>query len=101
MSPDLMTKSRQNTFLRNHMTKPPIKKTISYSRFGQGKTLAAEQSILEAIEIIVDLWEIHHPWVLEFKQVLEGWLRGWGREKDADRLRKDMEEFPATNQNDG
>ena len=80
--------------------KTEVTKTIAFSLFSQGKTIAAEWSILEAIRMVRDLWGIDHPWVIEFKQVLEGWFRGWDREEDADKLRKEIEESLATNQND-
>jgi hypothetical protein len=43
--------------------------------------------------MIVDQWGIQHSWVLEFMNVLEGWLRGWGREEDANTLRGEIEEL--------
>ena len=38
--------------------------------------------------MIVDQWGMEHSWVLEFMIVLEGWVRDWGREEDADALRR-------------
>ncbi|OIW24604.1 hypothetical protein CONLIGDRAFT_692027 [Coniochaeta ligniaria NRRL 30616] len=52
-------------------------KTVSRTQFNQGETLAAEQTIREAMRMIVDQWGIQHPWVPEFMNVLEGWLRVW------------------------
>ena len=66
-------------------------KTVSHSRFNQGKTLAAEQTIREAIEMIVDQLGIQQSWVLEFMNVLEGWLHDRGREEDATELRGEIE----------
>jgi hypothetical protein len=43
--------------------------------------------------MIVDQWGIQHSWVLEFMNVLEGWLRGWGREEDANTLQGEIEEL--------
>jgi hypothetical protein len=68
-------------------------KIVSHSQFNQGKTLAAEQTMGEAIQMIVDHWGIQHPWVPEFKNVLEGWLRGWGREEDANILLGEIKEL--------
>jgi len=67
-------------------------KIVSRSQFNQGNR-AAEQTIREAIRIIMDEWGIQHSWVPEFKNVLEGWLRGWGREEDANALRGEIEEL--------
>lgn len=61
-------------------------KIVSRSQFNQGKT-TAEQTMREAIRMIVGQWEIRHSWAPEFMNVLEGWLRGWGREEDANTLR--------------
>lgn len=41
--------------------------------------------------MIVDQWGIQHSWVLEFMNVLEGWLQDWGREEDANTLRGEIE----------
>ncbi len=68
-------------------------KIVSRSQFNQGKTLAAEQTMREAIRMIVDQWGIQHSWVPEFMNVLEGWLRGWGREEDANTLRGEIEKL--------
>jgi hypothetical protein len=68
-------------------------KIVSRSQFNQGKTLAAEQTMREAIRMIVDQWGIQHSWVPEFMNVLEGWLRGWGWEEDANTLRGEIEEL--------
>jgi hypothetical protein len=68
-------------------------KIVSRSQFNQGKTLVAEQTMREAIRMIVDQWGKQHSWVLEFMNVLEGWLRDWGREEDANTLRGEIEEL--------
>lgn len=65
-------------------------KVISHSRFNQGKTLKAESTLREAIRMIVDQWGERHSWALEFRNVLEGWLRAWGREVEADTLREEI-----------
>jgi hypothetical protein len=68
-------------------------KIVSRSQFNQGKTLPAEQTMRRAIQMIVDQWGKQHSWVPEFMNVLEGWLRGWGREEDANTLRGEIEEL--------
>jgi len=68
-------------------------KIVSHSHFNQGKTLAAEQTMREAIRMILNQWGIQHSWVLEFMNVLECWLRDWGREEDANTLRGEIEEL--------
>lgn len=66
-------------------------KTVSHSQFNQEKTVIAERTIREAIQMIVYHWGIQHSWVFEFMNVLEAWLRDWGREEDANTLRGEIE----------
>lgn len=68
-------------------------KIVSHSQFNQGKTLAAMQTMREAIQMIVGQWGIQHSWVPEFKIVLEGWLRGSGRDEDANKLQEEIEKL--------
>jgi hypothetical protein len=68
-------------------------KVVSRSQFNREKTLEAEQNMRKAIRMIVDQWGTQHSWVLEFKNVLEGWLRDWGREEDAKALRREIEKL--------
>ncbi|CRG92837.1 Phosphoenolpyruvate carboxylase [Talaromyces islandicus] len=65
-------------------------KIVSHSQFYQCN-LAAEQTMREAIQIIVDQWGIQHPWFLEFMNVLESWLRHWDRKEDANKLLGEIE----------
>ena len=65
-------------------------KIVSHSQSNQGKTLEAEQTIRHAIQIIMDQWGTQHSWALEFINILEGWLRDWHREEDANRLRREI-----------
>lgn len=71
-------------------------KTCSLNYYGQGKAQLAEQTMRTARRNIEDTWGLQHSWVPEFKYVLEGWLRGSGRNDDADALygevQKSMEE---------
>ena len=69
------------------------KKIVSRSQFNQGKALVAEQTMREAIGMIVAQRGIQHPWVVEFMTVLEGWLRDWGREDDAKIIRREIGEL--------
>ena len=50
-------------------------KTVSHSQPNQGEALVAERTTREAIKMIVDQWGIQDSWVLEFMNVLEGWLQ--------------------------
>lgn len=75
-------------------------KVVSRSQFNQGKTLAAERTMRDAIGIIVGQWGIQHSWVPEFMYVLEGWLRGRGRKEDANTLRREIEELIGKDESD-
>jgi hypothetical protein len=66
-------------------------KVLSRSQFIQGQTEHAELSMRKAIQTIMDQWGRRHPWALEFMNVLEDWLRGWGRGEDANALRIEIE----------
>lgn len=80
-------------YARRVVEKIECLKIISHSQFNQGNTEAAEQTMRKAIQMIVDQWGMHHSWVFEFKNVLEGWLRGWGRVADADILLGEIEKL--------
>jgi hypothetical protein len=69
------------------------KKIVSHSQFYQKKTQAAEKTMREAIQMIIDQWGTQHSWVIEFNNVLEGWLRDWDREEEANTLRREIEEL--------
>jgi hypothetical protein len=68
-------------------------KIISRSHFYLGSILVAEQTIREAIQMIVDQWGMQHPWVPEFMNVLEGWLRSWSRDEEANALKGEIKEL--------
>jgi hypothetical protein len=68
-------------------------KIISQSQLKLGRIVEVEQTLREVIQMVVGKWGKQHPWVPEFKNVLEGWLRGWGRHEDANVLRGEIEEW--------
>ncbi|KAH6699080.1 heterokaryon incompatibility protein-domain-containing protein [Leptodontidium sp. MPI-SDFR-AT-0119] len=57
------------------------------AQYHQHKTELAESSIREAICLLVDEWGKTGPLAIQYMNTLEGWLREWGREKDADDLK--------------
>lgn len=75
-------------------------KIISFYYFIQGKTIVAEQSMREALKMIVDQQGTNYSWVPEFKNVLEGWLRSWGREEDVNTLWEEIEELIGNDESD-
>ncbi|PVH81966.1 hypothetical protein DL98DRAFT_514339 [Cadophora sp. DSE1049] len=66
-------------------------KLISRSQHSQKKELAAERTLRQAISMVVGEWGWKHSWAPEFMLVLEGWLRGWGREEDANVVRAEID----------
>jgi tetratricopeptide (TPR) repeat protein len=68
-------------------------KIVSRSQFDQGSILLAEKTIRMAIQMIVDQWGVQHPWVHEFMNVLEGWLRSESREKDANTVKEEIKKL--------
>ncbi|WQF76999.1 Putative tetratricopeptide-like helical domain superfamily [Colletotrichum destructivum] len=83
-----------------HVERIESLKIVSRSQFDQGKTTEAEQTMQEVIQMIVDRWGMQHAWVPEFMNVLEGWLRDWGREEDADKLRGEITELIGKDETD-
>lgn len=70
-------------------------KVLSRSQCIQGKTLEATRTMREAIRMVEVLWGQDHSWALEFKSVLEGWLRDWGCEDEANTLRQEIRDLMA------
>lgn len=50
--------------------------------------------------MVVDQWGLHHSWVPEFNYVLEGWLRCWGHEENANTLREETDELIGNDESD-
>jgi tetratricopeptide (TPR) repeat protein len=83
----------QRIFAERDVERIECMKVISHSQNYQGNTVKAEQTMRNAIGMIVDYWGTQHSWILEFKNVLEGWLRDWGQKDAADVLRREIEEW--------
>ncbi|TLS20681.1 uncharacterized protein PpBr36_10991 [Pyricularia pennisetigena] len=62
-------------------------KVVSHSQFDGGKVEAAAQTIEEAIQMIKDHLGNEHPWVTEFKTVLED------KVVDADNLQREIDKL--------
>jgi hypothetical protein len=62
-------------------------KVISHSQFNQGNP-EAEHTMRKAIGMIMYQWGAKHSWVLEFMNVLAGWLEQWCRDEDAHKLQE-------------
>jgi hypothetical protein len=64
---------------------------ISRAQYNQNKRALAENSLRRAIQVIVDEWGIADPLVIDDLILLEEWLREWGREEEADRVRAEID----------
>jgi hypothetical protein len=65
-------------------------KVISFSQYKRGDTAGAEETMRKAIRMIELQWGTQHSWILEFKNVLEGWLRERGKVGAANVLREEI-----------
>ena len=57
------------------------------AQYHQRKTELAEGNMRRAVCLLVDEWGKTGPLAIRYINTLEGWLREWGREKDADDLK--------------
>ena len=83
-------------------------KIISHSYFhqsaaspGENYMIEAEKHMLISIQMIEQHYGKQHSWVIEFKSVLESWLRMWCREQDADDLRNEISILMTDDQTSG
>ena len=58
-----------------------------------GKHNLAERIIRDAVKKVAEVEERDNSDLLRIVVLLEGWLRGWGRGDDADKLKREMAEL--------
>ncbi|KAF1999270.1 hypothetical protein P154DRAFT_621125 [Amniculicola lignicola CBS 123094] len=92
---------KHEIYAKRNVERIECMKIISLSQYNQGKTVEAERTMRKAIRMIVDQWGTQHPWVLEFNNVLVGWLRDWAQHKDANVLRGEIEELMGKDELEG
>ncbi|KAF1970868.1 hypothetical protein BU23DRAFT_200532 [Bimuria novae-zelandiae CBS 107.79] len=92
---------KHEMYAKRNVERIECMKIISLGQYNQGKIVEAEQTMRKTIGMIVDQWGTRHSWVLEFKNVLEGWLRDWGQEEDANVLRGEIREFMGKDELEG
>lgn len=68
-------------------------KVIAKSYHAQESKIEAELSQRRAIKMIEDTWGRGHAWFAEFMNVLEIWLRSWGKITEADTVRGEIAEL--------
>lgn len=72
-------------------------KIIARSHYAQGSMVDAEWTQREAIRLVEGAWGRQHAWFAEFMNVLETWLRGWGRNVEANTVRTEITELMVEN----
>ena len=65
---------------------------LAHSQYLQNKRCLAEENLRHALQLAISLWGRTDPYVLGLMIELEGWLREWGREDEADRLKAEIDE---------
>ncbi|KAF3030278.1 hypothetical protein E8E12_000665 [Didymella heteroderae] len=65
-------------------------KVIAKSYYAEGSMAKAELSQRRLIEMVESTVGRQHAWFAEFLNVLEIWLRSWGKETEADTVRREV-----------
>jgi hypothetical protein len=65
---------------------------LAYSQFHQNKRCLAEENLRHALQLAIAGRGRTDPYALGIMTNLEGWLREWGREDEAERLREKIDE---------
>ena len=60
--------------------------TLSYSLYNRGALILAEETLRECIEVVLSAWGLRSE-ALFLYEMLETWLREWGRLQEADEVR--------------
>lgn len=64
---------------------------IAWVQYSQKENDQAEKTMRDVIKMIVDRWGAADLWAINNTIYLEQWLRSWGREEDAYKLRAERE----------
>jgi hypothetical protein len=64
---------------------------IASSQYPQGKTLTAEKTLQDSIELISRHWERSVPWAVDSMVAIKSLLRSWGQEEKSNELRAQIE----------
>jgi hypothetical protein len=65
---------------------------LAHSQYRQNKRCLAEGNLRHTLQLAISIWGRTDPYVLDVMIILETWLRGWGREDEAERLREEIDE---------
>ncbi len=63
---------------------------MAVAQYQQHRAKEAEKSLRVALEVVDRHWGMNHPWAIGMMIVLESWLRGWGRQGEADELQAEI-----------
>jgi hypothetical protein len=70
-----------------------VLKFMAQSQYQQHQVKAAEGSLRMAIEMVTEYGGMNHPLAIEIMVNLEEWLRGWGRQEEADELQAKIDKL--------
>jgi hypothetical protein len=84
---------RQCNGAQSYGVKMEALQKIARIQFFQHKTVLAEKNLREAIKMVADILGIRHPHAIASMIELEGWLREWGREEEADKVKYERDEL--------
>jgi hypothetical protein len=65
---------------------------LAQSQYYQNKRCLAEKNLRQAIQLSISKWGRTDPYALHLMLNLGAWLRKWGREDEADRLKAEIRE---------
>jgi len=77
----------------DHQFEAHLLRKVAWSQYPQGKTVVAERTLQEAIELIGRHGERSVPWAIESMAAIDSLLRTWGQEEKANKLRAQIEDM--------
>jgi hypothetical protein len=66
-------------------------KLLALSHYKRDNRSLAENNVRRALRLSMNEWGMNHSNVIEYMVLLEGWLRDWGREEEADKVKAEAE----------
>jgi hypothetical protein len=77
-----------------------VLKFMAESQYQRHQPKEAERSLLMALEKVTKYGGMNHPLAIEIMINLEEWLRGWGRQEEADKLEADIDMLVGRDESD-
>jgi hypothetical protein len=70
-----------------------VLKFMAQSQYQQHQAKKAEESLRMTIEMVTEYGGMNHPLAIEMMVNLEEWIRGWGRQEEADELQAEIDKL--------